>query len=97
MFVDEIKRVSNAKVDFKGASIDVTHMKSILQRTRNFYIGEALKLILAKSPECGAAIKWVDRTIYTPDNVPVFCQPKKVVTGEFKGSCATLSFVANVK
>ena len=81
-------------MDFKGASIDVTHMKSILQRTRNFYVGEALKLILATAPESGAEIVWLTRTINI-NKEPVFEQPKKVVTGSFLGQYANLSSMAN--
>ena len=79
---------------FGNDSIVVKQMAPKLQRTRNYYMGEALKLILAKSPDCGAAIKWEDRSIITPDKTSVFQQPKKVVTGEFLNGFTDLSFTS---
>ena len=80
--------------EFRGGLIAIKMMQPKLQRTRFFYLGEAKKLILAKSPDCGAEIKWEDRKIYTPDNNVVFEQPKKVVTGNFYGNFASLSFTS---
>ena len=87
-----------AKMDFQGTSIEVTHMKSILQRTRNFYLGEAKKLILAKDPDSGPVIDWLKREItVTNFKDPAFIQqtkPIKDVTGQFFGPFGSLAFEA---
>ena len=80
------------KVEFGGDTITVKPMTPKLQRTRNYYVGAAHKLILAKDPLCGADIKWEDRTIFLPDKTTVFKQPKRVVTGEFLEAFSNLSF-----